>query len=240
MYQYTIPVPAGGASADGDGVGRQRGRPCSSADGRRVQSVRGPKKEVAAVRRRPVCQTRRHGIDMGPLQYVFLGVRGQEQQQAVVRTLRALSERGAIRVVDVVYATKKDDGSIVPGTWTSLTDEERKNFGAIAGALVGFGYGGLDGAKAGAELGAERAETPFAEREFGESVQEVRQELKDLAEDLPTGAGCCIALIEHRWMPQLRDDLRRQGIVVLGTGMIRPRSLVMLGARLHAYEETYA
>jgi hypothetical protein len=177
---------------------------------------------------------------MGPLQYIFLGVSGQEQQDAVVRTLRGLAERGAIRVVDVAYATKKDDGSLVPGTWTSLSDEERKRFGAIAGALVGFGYGGVEGAKMGAELGIERAETPFAEREFGESVQEIREELKDLADDLPTGAGCVIALIEHRWMPQVRDDLRRQGIVVLGTGLIRPRSLVMLGTALHTAEQAYA
>jgi hypothetical protein len=177
---------------------------------------------------------------MGPLQYVFLGVRGQEQQDVVVRTLKGLSERGAIRVLDVVYATKKDDGSIVPGTWTSLSDEDRQKFGAIAGALVGFGYGGREGAKIGAELGIERAETPFAEREFGESVQQIREELKDLAQDLPAGAGCCIALIEHRWMSQLRDDLRKQGIVVLGTGLIRPRSLVMLGATLQATDEARA
>jgi hypothetical protein len=174
---------------------------------------------------------------MGPLQYVFLGVRGQEQQDAVVRTLKSLSDRGAIRIVDVAYATKKDDGSLVPGTWTSLSDDERKKFGAIAGALIGFGYGGREGARIGAELGVERAETPFSEREFGESVQEIREELQDLAEDLPAGAGAAVALIEHQWMPQLRDDLRKQGVVVLGTGMIRPRSLVMLGATMRAAEE---
>src|SRR5258708_11066137 len=124
---------------------------------------------------------------MGPLQYVVLGMRGQEQQDAVVKTLRNLSERGAIRVVDIAYAVKRDDGNIVPGTWTSLTDEERKRFGAIAGALIGFGYGGggIDSARIGAELGMERAETPFSEQEYGDSVQEIREHLKDLAADLP-------------------------------------------------------
>jgi hypothetical protein len=177
---------------------------------------------------------------MGPLQYVFLGVRGQEQQDAVVRTLRSLSERGAIRVLDVVYAIKMEDGTIVPGRETSLTDEERKRYGAIAGALLGFGYGGADGAKTGAEWGLERAETAFAEREFGESVQEIKEHLKDVAADLPTGAGCALALIEHRWMPQLREDLRKNGIVVMGTGMIRPRSLIMLGGALRTAEERHA
>ena len=174
---------------------------------------------------------------MGPLQYVFLGVGGQEQQDAVVRTLKGLSERGAIRVVDVAYAVKRDDGSIVPGTWTSLSDEDRKRFGAIAGALVGFGYAGREGAKIGADLGIERAETPFAEREFGESVQEIREHLQEMANDLPSGSGCAVVLIEHQWMSQLREDLRKQGIVVLGTGLIRPRSLVMLGATLRAADE---
>ncbi len=179
-------------------------------------------------------------MTMGPLQYVFIGMRGPEQQDKVVRKLKSLSERGAIRVVDVVYAVKKEDGSIERGTWTSLTDEDRAKFGAIAGALIGYGYGGPDGARVGAELGFERAETPFSVREFGESVQEIRDHLRDEAQDLPPGAACCIALIEHQWMPQLRDELRRDGIVVLGTGMIRPRSLVMLGATLRAREEMRA
>jgi len=135
---------------------------------------------------------------MGPLQYVFLGVRGQEQQDAVVRTLRGLSERGAIRIIDVVYATKREDGTLVPGRATSLTGEERERYGAVAGALVGFGYGGMDGARTGAEMGMRRAETPFTEREFGETVfgesaQEIREHLKDAAEDLPTGA-----VLRHR------------------------------------------
>ncbi len=178
---------------------------------------------------------------MGPLQYVFLGARGQEQQDTIVRTLRSLSERGAIRVLDVVYAIKLEDGSIVPSRATTMTDEERQRYGA----LIGFGYGGTEGAKAGAQWGLERTQTPFAERElgesvFGESVQEIKAHLRDVAEDLPAGAACALALIEHRWMEQMREDLRKQGIVVLGTGMIRPRSLIMLGAALQTAEERRA
>jgi uncharacterized membrane protein len=177
---------------------------------------------------------------LGPLQYVFIGVRGQEQQDKVVNKLKALSDRGAIRVLDVVYVVKKEDGSLERGTWTGLSDEDRRKFGAIAGALIGYGYGGPDGARVGAELGLERAETPFSEREFGESVQEIREHLRDEAADLPVGAAACIALIEHQWMPQLRDELRKDGIVVLGTGMIRPRSLVMLGTTLRGAQESRA
>ncbi len=52
--------------------------------------------------------------------------------------------------------------------------------------------------------------------------QEIREHLRDSAQDLPTGATCASALIEHRGMPQVKDELRKCGIVALGSGMIRP------------------
>jgi hypothetical protein len=179
-------------------------------------------------------------MPFGPLQFVVLGVRGEEQQQAVARTLRGLSERGAIRVVDLVYVTKQEDGTWVPGRMSSLTEEERKRFGTLAGVLIGFGYGGVDGARAGADYVAthDRPIMTFAEREYGENLQEIHEHLRDIAQDLPTGATCAVALIEHRWMPQMRDELRKSGILVLGSGMIRPRSLVMLGRELAEAEQT--
>jgi hypothetical protein len=180
----------------------------------------------------------------------LFGVRGQEQQDTVVRTMRGLAERGTIRIIDVVYATKREDGTLVPGRATTLTEEERKQYGAIAGALIGFGYGGTEGVRAGAEWGMQRAAKPFTEREFGESVigqmvfgesaQEIREHLKDAAEDLPVGAGVAVALIEHRWIPQLKEDLQKQGVLVLGTGLIRPRTLVMLGATMAQAQEMQA
>jgi hypothetical protein len=177
-------------------------------------------------------------VALGPLQFVVLGVRGEEQQSAVAKTLRTLSERGAIRVIDIAYVTKQEDGTWVPARVSGLTDEERKRFGAIAGALIGFGYGGLEGARAGAELAA----TPdglmtFSDRDYGENLQEIKEHLRDIGQDLPTGATCAVALIEHRWMPQLRDELHKQGVLVLGSGMIRPRSLVMLGRELAQAEQ---
>ena len=97
--------------------------------------------------------------------------------------------------------------------------------------------GAQEGAKAGAELGVEGVVATFAPEDFGESVQDVREHLKELAADIPDGATCAIALIEHRWMLRFKEDLQKAGIVVLGSGMIRPRSLVMLGANLATAEQ---
>ena len=179
-------------------------------------------------------------MTFGPLQFVVLGVRGEEQQTAVSKALRTLSDRGAIRVIDMVYATKQDDGTWVPARVSGLTDEERTRFGTVAGALIGFGYGGLEGARAGAEYATTTEGRPlveFAERDYGENLQEIKEHLRDIGQDLPTGTTVAIALIEHQWMTKFRDDMRKNGILVLGSGMIRPRSLVMLGRELAEAEQ---
>ncbi len=189
---------------------------------------------------------------VGPLQFVFLGARGDEQVTEVRKALRSLSERGAIRVLDIGYATKQDDGTFTPvQEYTTMTDQERQQLGTIVGALVGMGYGGYyggkegakQGAKAGAQIGAQGGDgvvAAFAQEEFGESVDDVRQHIRELAADVPTGATCAIALIEHRWMLDFKDQLAKAGIVILGSGLIRARSLMMLGANIAAAQQATA
>ena len=179
-------------------------------------------------------------MPFGPLQFVVLGVRGPEQEKVVADKLRSLNERGAIRVVDMVYATKQDDGTWREAKISGMTDEERKKLGTVAGALIGFGYSGTDGARAGAEYMRTREGRPiveFAAREYGENLQEIKEHLRDISQDLPTGATVAVAVIEHTWMPKFRDELLKNGILVLGSGLIRPRSLIMLGNELAEMEQ---
>jgi len=191
-------------------------------------------------------------MPLGPLQFVFLGVRSEEQRSEVAKALRSLSDRGAIRVVDIAYTTKRDDGTFAPvQEQSSMTDQERQQLGGAIGALVGMGYGGYyggkegakAGAKAGAQIGAQGGEgivASFAQEEYGISVDEVRDHIRELAKDVPVGATCAVALIEHRWMLEFKDQLAKAGIVILGSGLIRPRSLAMLGADLAAAQQASA
>jgi hypothetical protein len=179
-------------------------------------------------------------MPFGPLQFVVLGVRGPEQEKVVADKLRSLNERGAIRVVDLVYATKQDDGTWRETRTSGMSEDERKKLGTVAGALIGFGYGGPDGSRAGAEYmrTREREGRPiveFAAREY--NLEEIREHLRDIAQDLPTGATVAVALIEHTWMPRFREELLDKGILVLGSGLIRPRSLITLGHELAEMEQ---
>jgi hypothetical protein len=185
---------------------------------------------------------------IAPLQFVLIGMKGPEQRTEVANALRSLNERGNIRVLDVAYVTKQPDGSLVPGRYTTMTDDERKQLGHLAGALIGYGYGSAyggkdgarEGAKVGGEMGVDQLIATFAQEDFGESVQDVREHIMQLAEDMPPGATGALVLIEHRWVLRFKDELQKAGIVVLGSGLIRPRSLVMFGAHIAEAEQAAA
>jgi uncharacterized membrane protein len=173
-------------------------------------------------------------MTVGPIQFVAFGVRTEEHQNELARNLRTLSEKGVIRVIDLFYAKKKEDGTVTQGRMSGLTEDEQKRYGTIAGSLIGLGYGAIEGAaRAGVEFGA----YTFAEKNYGVSVQELKDQVNDLIHDLPTNAAFCIALIEHRWATTLKENLQKAGVVILAQGMVRPSSLVMLGAELAAAEQ---
>jgi hypothetical protein len=168
----------------------------------------------------------------GPIQYIVFGVRTEDQQKEVVRQVRSASERGNIRVLDLAYITKAQDGTLQHGRLSGLSEEEQRRYGTVARALVGMGAA-LEFARAGGEFG----KGLFDGQQFGESVQEIKARIIDTARDLPPGAACAIAVIEHRWLQELKEQVQKQGIVVLTQGMVRPRSLLMLGAELQEAEQ---
>jgi hypothetical protein len=169
---------------------------------------------------------------VGPIQYIVFGVRTEDQQKEVLRQMRAISERGNIRLIDLAYIRKAEDGTLQQGRMSGLSEEEQRKFGTVARALVGMGAA-LEYAKTGGEFGA----GAFADQEFGESVQEIKERIYDAAQDLPPGAACAIALVEHRWLLEVKENVQKQGVVVLKQGLVRPRSLMMLGAELAAAEQ---
>jgi hypothetical protein len=165
----------------------------------------------------------------GPIQYIVFGVRTEEQQKEVVQRLRSASERGTIRLIDLAYIRKTEDGTLQHGRMSGLSEEEQRKFGTVARALVGMGAA-IEYTQTGGELGT----GAFADQDFGESMQEIKERIYEAAQDLPPGAACAIALIEHRWLLEVKENLQKQGVVILTQGLVRPRSLLMLGAELQA------
>ncbi|HEY7124353.1 MAG TPA: hypothetical protein VH540_10415 [Ktedonobacterales bacterium] len=169
---------------------------------------------------------------VGPIQYIVFGVRTEEQQKDVVRQLRTASERGNIRLIDLAYIRKAEDGTLQSGRMSGLGEDEQRKFGTLARVLIGMGAA-MEYVKGGGELGT----GAFADQDFGEPAQEIKERIYEAAQDLPPGAACAIALIEHRWVLELKENVQKQGVVILTQGLVRPRSLMMLGAELQAAEQ---
>lgn len=168
---------------------------------------------------------------VGPIQYIVFGVRTEDQQKEIVQRLRAASEKGTIRLIDLAYIRKTEDGTLQHGRMSGLSEEEQRKFGTVARALIGIGAA-VEYARTGSEFGT----GAFLDQDFGESVQEIKDRIYEAAKDLTPGAACAIALIEHRWVMELKENLQKQGVVILTQGMVRPRSLLMLGAELQEAE----
>lgn len=162
----------------------------------------------------------------GPMQMVVIGFDEPEFHGKILKELRSLREKGTMRLIDLLFVWKDAGGKVTEFQATDLTEEERLRFGAVVGALIGFGAAGKEGARAGAEVGAEWV----AERDFGIAADD----LSRIADAIPTDSAAAVMLIEHTWAIGLKEAMRDAGGFVLAQGMVTPEALLLAGADLAA------
>src|SRR2546421_11276129 len=93
-------------------------------------------------------------MEFGPVQMLVVGFEHGKFEGEILAELKRLREQDIIRLVDLLFVNKDDDGEIQAVELTDLTQEESMEFWALAGALVGLGAAGEDGAEEGALAGA--------------------------------------------------------------------------------------
>lgn len=157
---------------------------------------------------------------IGPVQLLVLGFESPEFQGEIVAELDRLKEGDLVRVIDGIAVHKDADGEVTTIRRSDLSDDEAAEFGAVVGALIGFGAGGEEGAEAGAVLGAAMASTPETEN-GGDDW--------DVLAEIPPNTAAAVILLEHRWAIPLRDAVRRANGFPLSDGWVHPEDLVALG-----------
>ena len=157
---------------------------------------------------------------LGPVQILVIGY-GQDAQftGAALDELKRLTEHDIVRLVDVLFVHKNEDGSVEK---VELSDtHELAKLGAVAGALIGFGAAGEEGAEVGALAGAAGAV------EEGSVFDD--SEVWYVADAIPEGMSAAVAVIEHRWAIPLRDAVIASGGVALADEWLHPQDLLALG-----------
>jgi uncharacterized membrane protein len=159
---------------------------------------------------------------MGPVQILVVGF-GEDAdfRGEALAELKRLSEQDIVRLIDLLIVRRQHDGSIEK---VEISDEhELSKLGAFAGALIGFGAAGDEGAEAGAEAGAELGEGGSA---FSD------EDVWYLADAIPAGSTAAICLLEHRWAIPLRTAIVGAGGVALADRWLHPEDLLAAGAEI--------
>jgi uncharacterized membrane protein len=159
---------------------------------------------------------------LGPVQLLVIAFEDGSFDGRILDELRSLRDGGAIRMIDLLFVAKGEDGEVAELETPDLSAAESAEFGALVGALLGFAVEGEDGAVAHADLGA---------RVAGQNGSLLDPEgAWYLADAIPAGTAAAIALIEHRWAIPLRDAIESAGGHDLVDRWIHPADLAAIGA----------
>jgi len=161
------------------------------------------------------------GLTLGPVQMLIVGFQGDNFDGSIMKELDRLKEHDIVRLIDLMFVKKNEEGELETAQRSDLSPDEAEQFGAIIGALVGFGADGEEGAEYGALAGA-------AELEDGHVFDD--EAVWYLGDAIPNGTAAAVALLEHRWAIPLRDKIAQAGGLTLSDAWIHVADLVAVGA----------
>jgi uncharacterized membrane protein len=168
------------------------------------------------------------GLTLGPVQMLIVGFQGDNFDGSIMEELNRLKEHDIVRLIDLMFVKKNEEGELETHHVSDLSSDEAEQFGAIVGALVGFGAEGEEGAEYGAVAGA-------AELEDGHVFDD--DAVWYLGDAIPEGTAAAVALLEHRWAIPLRDKIAKAGGLTLSDAWVHVADLVAVGALAKAKAE---
>ena len=142
-------------------------------------------------------------MNIGPLEYVVVGVTdaGQHQTlaQALLSELNAIHAKDDIRVIDLIVVKKSAEGELITQEVSELSDGESAVYGEIASHVTGL---------------------------------LAPQDIQQLTAHTPPGSSAMVILLEHAWVLDLAKAVRQGGGVVFAGGMVSPEALQRLSAEI--------
>ena len=152
----------------------------------------------------------------GPLQVIAVGFGpGADFEGRVLAQVDRLEGRGVLRLLDVLFVSKDEDGAI-----QQLVVGDDDDFGALLARVVPLDGAGL------VELSTGGAVSGFDPADAW-----------SLAESLRPGTALAFLLIEHGWAQPLFDAIAETGGVLVGEGFLTAEAGLVVGAEVAAMEE---
>ena len=148
----------------------------------------------------------------GPLQVIAVSFGpGADFEGRVLAEVDRLQGRGVLRLLDVLFVAKSEDGVV-----ERLVVGDDEDFGALLASIVPFDGAGLVGD---GSSGFDPADA-WA-----------------LAGSLAPGTALAFLLVEHGWAQPLFDAIAESGGALVGEGFLTPEVGLLVGAEVAAMEE---
>ncbi len=152
----------------------------------------------------------------GPLQVIAVGFgSGADFQGRVLAEVDRLQGRGVLRLLDVLFVAKNEDGTVQRVVVVGDDD-----FGALLSSIVPLDATGW------VEPAADDSSSGFDPAEAWA-----------LAESLLPGTALAFLLIEHNWAQPLFDAIAETGGVLVGEGFLTSEAGSLVGTEVAAMEE---
>jgi len=224
-------APRASARASGPGALVPSTRPTSSASAGPVVPLLGASADanraVPAVSATPAAGTGSstappkvaplHGLHQAALLVVaaLLFSRDAGSEDRILAEVDRLRGRGVLRLLDMLFVAKSQDGTI-----ERLTIGADEDFGALLAAVIPVTG---DGPAAPAQAAGPGAFDPAG--------------AQALADSLPPGTALAFLLVEHHWAAPLFDAIAESGGTLIGEGFLTPEAGLVVGAEVAALEE---
>jgi DNA-binding NarL/FixJ family response regulator len=151
-----------------------------------------------------------------PLQVIALSFsRDAGAEDRILAEVDRLRGRGVLRLLDMLFVAKSQDGSI-----ERLTIGDDEDFGSLLAAVVPVAGGGPAAAAPADGLAA-----------FDPAGAQA------LADALEPGTALAFLLVEHDWAAPLFDAIAETGGTLIGEGFLTPEAGLVVGAEVAAMEE---
>lgn len=161
-------------------------------------------------------------IEMAPIQMWVFGFHDASKfTPAIMQEVESLQKRGLIRLIDLLYVERLDDGSLVTHEMSGLTPGEVEEFGGLLNMLLG-----LPDESTPANEASERArQSDGSELFYGIT----RADMAGVIDDIPAGGAAVMALFEHSWAFDIRNKIRRATGYPIAQGFLTPELLMLIG-----------
>jgi uncharacterized membrane protein len=169
----------------------------------------------------------------GPMQLMVIGFPGNKFSGEVIPAFDEARERGLIRLIDYTFVMKDKKGNLMLMKGSDMGPAEVEHLGAVVGGLIGFGAGGVEGAKVGAVVGGKRAKDARGELGFGLS----QGDINEIVRSLPNNSSAAFIIIEHLWAKNIKQAVMDSEGSVMIQGMLSPELFLMIGEALAASNE---